>query len=58
MIPPPLLTGRDLLAMGFEQGPRVGEILREVQNRQLNGELNTTEEAVTWVEDGYRDGSK
>lgn len=58
VIPPPLLKGGDLLAMGFEQGRRIGEILREVQNRQLNGELNTAEEARAWAENEYRNGSK
>ena len=48
-IPPPLLTGNDVLALGLPPGPRIGLILREVQERQLNGELRTPQEALEWV---------
>jgi tRNA nucleotidyltransferase (CCA-adding enzyme) len=33
------VTGADLLAMGLEESPRVGEILAEVRRRKLNGAL-------------------
>ena len=39
IIPPPLLTGRDLIALGLEPGPRFGEILEAVQTAQLDGEI-------------------
>ncbi|SEM34760.1 poly(A) polymerase [Syntrophus gentianae] len=42
---PPLLNGRDLLAMGFQQGPLFGEILTAVEEAQLNGFIHTPEEA-------------
>ncbi|HVG53455.1 MAG TPA: HD domain-containing protein [Vicinamibacterales bacterium] len=44
--PPPLLLGRHLLALGLEPGPRVGEILKQVYERQLDGEVKTVEEAI------------
>ena len=44
--PPPLLLGRHLLALGLEPGPRVGEILRQVYERQLDGEIATVEEGI------------
>lgn len=53
LIPPPLLTGRDLLAMGHKAGPRFKEILDAVQSRQLEGALNGHEEAVAWVRETY-----
>ena len=37
--PPPLLLGRHLLALGLQPGPRVGEILRQVYEKQLDGEI-------------------
>ncbi|OPY90173.1 MAG: CCA-adding enzyme [Syntrophus sp. PtaU1.Bin208] len=42
---PRLLNGRDLLAMGFRQGALLGEILTSVEEAQLNGYINTPEEA-------------
>ena len=34
--PPPLLRGRDLLAMGYAAGPLLGEILRAVEDAQAS----------------------
>jgi tRNA nucleotidyltransferase (CCA-adding enzyme) len=42
---PPLLRGRDLLEMGLPPGPRVGEVLRAVYERQLDGEVQSLEAA-------------
>jgi tRNA nucleotidyltransferase (CCA-adding enzyme) len=44
--PAPLLLGRHLLALGLPAGPKVGEILKQVYEKQLDGEIRTTEEAV------------
>ena len=49
LAPPPLLTGRDLIAMGFTPGPIFKEILRAVEDRQLDGEISTAEEARGFV---------
>jgi poly(A) polymerase len=43
--PPPLMSGRDLIAMGFEPGPVFTEILRAVEDAQLDGGISTPEEA-------------
>lgn len=51
--PPTLLTGQDLIDLGYPRGPLYGEILREVETRQLEGELGSREEAVTWVRAAY-----
>src|SRR2546430_6221029 len=34
IIPPPLVTGDDLIAMGLKPGPKFGEILEAVETRQ------------------------
>src|SRR5215813_1073729 len=47
--PEPFLRGRDLIAMGFTPGPIFQEILKQVEEAQLGGELVTREEAMTWV---------
>ncbi len=44
--PPPLLLGRHLLALGLKPGPRIGEILKQVYERQLDGEITSLEEAT------------
>jgi len=47
--PPPLLTGRDLIAMGYSPGPRFKEILTAVEDAQLEGDLRTPEDARAYV---------
>ena len=47
--PPPLLRGRDLLALGYPRGPLYAQILNAVEERQLEGELATREDALAWV---------
>ena len=49
LIPPPLVTGRDLLALGWKPGPAIGKTLESVQTRQLEGTLTTREEALSWI---------
>lgn len=49
IIPPPLVRGDDLLAMGMKPGPKFGEILEAVETRQLEGALKDREEALAWV---------
>ncbi|MBI4564791.1 MAG: CCA tRNA nucleotidyltransferase [Planctomycetes bacterium] len=43
--PPPLLTGNDLIDMGYAPGPRFKSVLREVFDAQLEGTIRTGEEA-------------
>ncbi len=50
IIPPPLITGRDLIVLGWTPGPRFGEVLEAVETRQLEGTLTTHQEALAWVE--------
>src|SRR5438477_4279343 len=54
IIPPPLVTGDDLIALGMKPGPKFGEILEAVETRQLEGALKTQEEALDWVKREYR----
>jgi poly(A) polymerase len=56
LIPPPLITGRDLIALGLQPGPRFSEILEAVQSRQLEGTLNTPEAALDWVKSEWMQG--
>jgi poly(A) polymerase len=49
MRPAPLLTGDDLIAAGYEPGPRFKEILGAVEDGQLEGRLHSKEEAMERV---------
>ena len=39
LIPPPLVSGRDLIRLGLEPGPRFKEILEAIQTEQLEGRI-------------------
>jgi poly(A) polymerase len=47
--PTPLATGRDVMALGVAPGPRIGEVLRALEEEQLEGRLTTREEALAWL---------
>jgi putative nucleotidyltransferase with HDIG domain len=51
--PERLLTGADLIAVGYEPGPQFTEILRAVEDAQLDGQLQTAGEALEWVRERY-----
>jgi poly(A) polymerase len=53
IIPPPLVRGDDLMALGLKPGPKFGEILEAVETRQLEGTLRTRKEALKWVQREY-----
>jgi len=58
IIPPPLVRGDDLIALGLKPSPEFGEILEAVETRQLEGSLRTQEEALEWVKREYVRGKK
>ena len=57
IIPPPLVRGDDLIALGLKPGPKFGEILEAVETRQLEGTLRTRDEALDWVKQEYSLGA-
>jgi tRNA nucleotidyltransferase (CCA-adding enzyme) len=44
--PPPLLLGRHLLELGLSPGPRVGEVLKQVYEKQLDGAITSVDEGI------------
>ncbi|MCY4604666.1 MAG: CCA tRNA nucleotidyltransferase [Gemmatimonadetes bacterium] len=48
--PPALLTGDDLIALGFAPGPLFREILAAVEDAQLNGRLDNYQSALRFVQ--------
>jgi len=51
--PRPLLTGADLIAEGYEPGPRFAEILAAVEDAQLEGRIGSREEALAMVKEMF-----
>ena len=52
--PAPLLSGKDILALGYPEGPLVGKILRQLEEAQLERKVSTKEEALQFVHDWAR----
>jgi len=49
---PRLLRGTDLMSLfGLEPGPRIGQILRQVEELQGSGEVSTRDQAIEMVRD-------
>lgn len=47
--PPRLLTGDDLIALGYRPGPQFAEILEAAADAAAEGEFTTRDEARVWV---------
>lgn len=47
--PRPLLSGKDLLRMGYSAGPRFSHVLRALEDEQLEGRVSTREQAEEFV---------
>jgi poly(A) polymerase len=47
--PPRLLTGDDLISLGFARGKIIGEILRALEDEQLEGRITTSQDARNFV---------
>ncbi len=52
--PAPLVLGRHLLSLGVKAGPRMGEILRAVYEKQLDGTVTTVDEGLTFAQEYNR----
>ena len=44
--PQPLITGRELIAEGYQPGAQFREMLRAIEDAQLEGTIGTAEEAL------------
>jgi len=51
--PPRVLTGGDLIGEGYQPGPRFSEMLQAVEDAQLEGAVQTREEALRWVRERF-----
>lgn len=49
--PPPLLHGEDIMKiLKMKPGKKVGEILTDLREKQLSGEIKTKKQALAWLE--------
>ncbi len=51
--PAKLVKGEDVLSLGYKPGPLVGKILAAVEEAQLNGELASREDAISFVDSKF-----
>ena len=49
--PAPIVKGRHLLELGLKPGPRVGAVLRQIYEKQLDGSITTLEEGIALAKD-------
>lgn len=49
----PLLSGTDLIRMGFEPGPAMGKMLADIQDKQEFGVLASKDDAVKYIQQQY-----
>jgi len=47
--PPQLVTGNDILAAGAARGPGIAGLLREIEDEQLRGSINTRPQAIEFI---------
>ena len=52
--PAPLLSGKDLLGLGYTEGPIIGKILRAVEEEQLERVLSNKYDALQWVKENFK----
>ena len=51
--PAPLLRGDDLMELGYRPGPAMGEMLRALEEEQLEGRLRSREAATHWLRERF-----
>jgi len=51
--PPLLITGHDVMALGYPSGPKIGEILNFIREKQIGGEIKTREEALEVLKERF-----
>lgn len=54
--PAPMISGDDLIRLGYHPGPVFKRILKSVEDAQLDLTVKTREEALEWVEDRFAKG--
>jgi len=53
---PALITGRDVITLGYEPGPVVGYILHCVREKQVRGEIGNRQQALAYLRETFGKG--
>jgi len=51
--PPPLINGQDVMALGYSPGPKVGQILDFLRQKQVEGDIKDREEALRMLKEEF-----
>ena len=51
--PPPLITGHDVMTLEHSSGPKVGQILSFIRQKQVEGEIKNREEALRVIKERF-----
>ena len=49
ILPEPLLNGKDLIQIGYKEGPLIGKTLKKITNLQISEKIKNTEEALKYA---------
>jgi len=52
-LPPPLITGKDLISLGYRPGPEFGNIISQIEEKQIEKVINTKDEAMAWIAENF-----
>lgn len=56
--PKPILFGRDLIELGFEPGKKMGDLLKQLFEAQLDGKFFTREEGIAYLHENCKTTQK
>lgn len=56
VLPPRLLTGRDLIDLGMDPGPEIGRLLKAAYQQQLEDPEMDRDKLLAWIRDMMRNG--
>jgi tRNA nucleotidyltransferase (CCA-adding enzyme) len=53
-----MLEGRDLLDLGYKEGPEIGRMLRLLKMARLDGQVETREDEIDWIRNRFQAGHR
>ncbi len=52
--PPSLITGRDVMRLGYKPGPVIGYILHCIREKQISGEIGDRQQALSYLREAFK----
>jgi len=50
ILPKPFVTGKTLIKLGFQPGPKMGKLIKKIYSLQLDGTIANYQEAISFIE--------